>query len=165
MAGGDGFRNLFTLLGPAPIAAHLGVEPGFVHKHPLPRFNLAYFLLVGLAELLDPWRVLLLGVDRLFLRRNPIFLSVVQIENWLLCRRSCCSSFFCNSFSVRSGWLFSQARSCSRIGGVNFGLRPGRCRTRSILPVRRYCERSFSTYLLLTPNRTAVWARVPSCRS
>ncbi|MBZ5492151.1 MAG: hypothetical protein LAO76_14570, partial [Acidobacteriia bacterium] len=62
----------------------------------MPIFDLAYFLLVRLALLLDPRRVLFFGIDRLFLRRNPIFPSVVQMENWLLRKRSSCSSFFCN---------------------------------------------------------------------
>jgi len=50
----------------------------------LPILDLAYFLLVRLALLLDLRRILLFGIDRLFLRRRPIFPSVVQMENWLL---------------------------------------------------------------------------------
>jgi len=80
MAGGNGFGDLFSLFRSAPVTAHLGVEPGFVNKHPLPLFDLTYFLLIRLPLLLDPWRVLLLGIDRLFLRRNPIFRSTVQRE-------------------------------------------------------------------------------------
>src|SRR5438270_11186587 len=125
MTGRDGFRKLFSLLGSSPVAAHLGVEPRFIDKHPLPIFDLAYFLLVRLALLLDPRRVLFLGVDRLFFRRSPIFFSVVQMENWLLSRRSSCLSFFCSSFSVISGWLFSQLFSRCRVGRVYFGSRPG----------------------------------------
>jgi len=34
-----------SLLRPSPVAAHLGVEPGFVHKHPPPVFDLPYALL------------------------------------------------------------------------------------------------------------------------
>src|SRR5437763_10161626 len=73
MAGRDGFGNLFSLLCPSPVAAQLSIEPGLIDKYPLPVLDLAYLLLVRLALLLNRWRVLLLGVDRLFLDAAPFF--------------------------------------------------------------------------------------------
>jgi hypothetical protein len=38
---GNGLGNPYPALGPSPVAAHLGVAPGLVHKHPPPVFYLA----------------------------------------------------------------------------------------------------------------------------
>lgn len=85
MTGGNSFGNSLSLLGSSPVAADLGVELGFIDKYPLPILDLAYFLLVRLALLLDPRRVLLLGVDRLFLDAAPSF------PGWSRWKTGCCA--------------------------------------------------------------------------
>src|SRR5947208_61290 len=101
MACGNSFRNAVSLLRPSPVAAHLGVEPSFIHKHPPPVFDLPYDLLKYLALLPDGLGVLFLGIDRLFLRRSPIFFfSTTQIEGRLTRSWALWSSFSCSSTRV-----------------------------------------------------------------
>src|SRR5262249_5196411 len=121
----NGFRHPLPLLAPTPITTHLRVEPGFIHKDPLPVFDGLHLLLKRLALLLNLGAVLLLGVDRLFFKRKPMLFSTFQMETRLTSRRCSCRNFSCSSARVKSGWALSQARKCSRIAGVNCGLRPG----------------------------------------
>src|SRR5271156_4630551 len=108
------------------------------------------------------FRVSLLGVECLFLRRNPSRFNQRQIATWLTATPACWSSLSCNCASVRSGSLAIQANRCWRCSSPTAALRPGRCTRRSIDPVRVWAAEIFLAQPRLTRKSSASSSSVPS---
>ena len=159
-------RNAFMKPGATHGAAiaprHLRGDATFVEEDEPRRIDLPGFA-PAFSLGLDPFEVLLSGVERLFFKRSPICFSTSHSRpmlRWIF-RSRCTDS--CNFASVTSGCAPISDPRYSRTSGLTLLCRPlFRPAGRSICPVCSCAEDIFFAQPTLTRNRAASWRRLPS---